>query len=93
MPSADAFGRRLVLTAPHFEIRVGPGDRWRPAGATFYRSSPDQAARVVREEWGSDIFIELSPQQAHEVAQAILGPLGDTNRAPAGPASRRAGAP
>ena len=92
MPPAEAFGRRLRLTAPHVEIRVGPGDRWRPAGATVYRASPEQAARVVREEWGSAIVTELSPQQAHEVAQELLGPLGDLDRASAGASSGRAGA-
>lgn len=77
MAPADSFGRRILLTAPHFEIRLEPGERWRPRGVTFYRSSADQAARVLKAEWGSDIFTELSPEQARAVTAAILGPLGD----------------
>jgi hypothetical protein len=90
---ADTDGRCLALTAPHFEIRVGPGAHWRPAGAIFYRSRPEQAARVLKDEWGSDIFFELSPQEAQAVAEEILGPLGDSKRTPAAVASGRVGMP
>ena len=77
MAPADTDGRRILLTHPHFEIQVAPGERWRPTGATFYRVRPEQAARVLKREWGSVIFTELSPEAAHAVAAAIIGPAGD----------------
>jgi hypothetical protein len=77
MAPADAFGRRVVLTRPHFEIQVEPGQRWRPAGAIFYRVRAEEAAQLLKAEWGSAIFTELSPQAAHQVTEMILGPLGD----------------
>lgn len=77
MAPADTYGRRILLTSPHFEVQVGPGERWRPAGATFYRVRAEEAARLLKDEWGSDIFTELSPAAAHAVAATLLGPLGD----------------
>jgi hypothetical protein len=75
MAPADTFGRHVLLSAPHFEVRVRPGKRWWPAGATIYRTGADQAVRVLKEVWGSDIFSELSPAEASTVAAVILGPV------------------
>jgi hypothetical protein len=80
MAPTDSFGRSLLLTAPHFEVRVGPGERWRPTGATFYRSTAHQAARVIKDEWGSDLFFEVPAEEAHAVATLILAHPGDGRR-------------
>ena len=87
MAPADTDGRCILLTCPHFEIQVAPGERWRPTGATFYRVRPAEAARVLKREWGSAIFTELSPEEAHAVAEEILASAGDW-QAPAAGADR-----
>ncbi len=87
MAPADTDGRCILLTCPHFEIQVAPGERWRPTGATFYRVRPAEAARILKREWGSVIFTELSPEAAHAVAEEILGCAGD-RQAPAAGSNR-----
>lgn len=91
MAPVDTFGRRVCLTAPHFEIRVDPGGDWRPAGATFYQVGPERAARVLSGEWASAIFAEPSPVEARAVTEALLGPLGDLAQVAARTPPGRAG--